>query len=299
MGFFMKGIKLWSRKVIIAAMIGVIAPVCAIAQEYRMAITDLEGLEQMQREFGAFRDLLSQKTGIDFKFFPVPNRTAAVEALRSRRVEFVLTGPAEYVVMKTRTDAKPVVGFSRPDYFANVITLADSGITELSQLKGKKVAMGSVGSTSKHLAPMQLFSDHGLNPRKDIKVIHTGVKLGWEALKRGDVDAFATTNDKFLKLRDKDADLQPGAFRVIARSRDLPNDVLLARPDVDQKVLGKLRKAFNNHGAELAAAILQGEDNKKYKGMTFLGNIKDSDYEYVRQMYVTIGYPQLAQMVGD
>ena len=29
----------------------------------RIAITDLEGLEQLQREFGAFRDLLSKKTG--------------------------------------------------------------------------------------------------------------------------------------------------------------------------------------------------------------------------------------------
>jgi phosphonate transport system substrate-binding protein len=295
----MMNIKQWGRNLILAATVSVMAPTVAMAEEYRLAITDLEGLEQMQREFGAFRDLLSQKTGIDFKFFPVPNRTAAVEAMRSKRVEFVLTGPAEYVVMKTRTDAKPVIGFSRPDYFADVITLADSGITDLSQLKGEKVAMGSVGSTSKHLAPMQLFSDNGLNPRSDIEVVHTSVKLGWEALKRGDVAAFATTNDKFLKLRGKDADLQPGAFRVIARSRDLPNDVLLSRPDVDQKVLQKLRDAFKNHGPELAAAILQGEDNKKYKGMTFLSNIKDSDYEYVRQMYVTIGYPQLALMVGD
>jgi phosphonate transport system substrate-binding protein len=264
-----------------------------------MAITDLEGMEQLQREFGAFRDLLSEKSGIDLKFFPVPNRTAAVEAMRSKRVEFVLTGPAEYVVFKTRGKAKPVIGFSRPDYFTDIITLADSGITDLSQLKGKKVAMGSVGSTSKHLTPMQLFKDQGLDPRSDINVVHTSVKLGWEALKRGDVAAFATTNDKFMKLRNKETDFQPGAFRVIARSRDLPNDMLLVSPDVDNQVVEKMRTAFKKYGAELAAAILKGEDNKKYKGMTFLSNVKDSDYDYVRHMYVTIGYPQLAQFVGD
>ena len=292
-------IKPFVRKFLLSAMLVTIAPATVLAQEYRLAITDLEGMEQIQREFGAFRDVLAEKSGINLKFFAVPNRTAAVEAMRSKRIEFVLTGPAEYVVLKTRANAKPVVGFSRPDYFTDIITLADSGITELSQLKGKKVAMGSVGSTSKHLTPMQLFSDAGMKPRSDIKAIHTSVKLGWESLKRGDVAAFATTNDKFNKLRAQDKDLQPGAFRVIARSRDLPNDVLVARPDIDNSVVEKLRNAFKNNSAELAAAILKGEDNKKYKGMTFLDNIKDSDYQYIRKMYVTIGYPQLSEMVGE
>jgi phosphonate transport system substrate-binding protein len=295
----MISIKLWGRKFFFATVLVLLAPAPVLAEQYNMAITDLEGMEQLQREFGAFRDVLSQKSGIDLKFFPVPNRTAAVEAMRSGRVDFVLTGPAEYVVMKTRANAKPLVGFSRPDYFTDIITLADSGITDLTQLKGKKVAMGPVGSTSKHLAPMQLFGDQGMDPRADIQVVHTSVKLGWEALKRGDVAAFATTDDKFMKLRAKESGFEPGAFRVIARSRDLPNDVLVARPDIDNSVLEKLRNTFKENSAELAAAILQGEDNKKYKGMTFLSNVQDSDYQYVRHMYVTIGYPQLAQMVGD
>ena len=56
----------------------------------RMAITDLEGLEQLQREFGAFRDLLSKKTGLAIKFFPVASRTAAVEAMRSKKIDFAI-----------------------------------------------------------------------------------------------------------------------------------------------------------------------------------------------------------------
>ena len=55
----------------------------------RIAITDLEGLEQLQREFGAFRDLLSKKTGLTIKFFPVASRTAAVEAMRSKKIDFL------------------------------------------------------------------------------------------------------------------------------------------------------------------------------------------------------------------
>ena len=175
----------------------------------RIAITDLEGLEQLQREFGAFRDLLSKKTGLVIKFFPVGSRTAAVEAMRSKKLDFALSGPAEYVIFRVRSKVEPVVGFSRPDYFSPLIVMADSGITKVKDLKGKKVAVGPIGSTSKHLAPMQIIKDNGIDPLKDIKVIHTSVKLGWEALKRRDVAAFGTTNDKFLKLRSKRISLNP------------------------------------------------------------------------------------------
>ena len=35
------------------------------------------------------------------------------------------------------------------------------------------------------------------------------------------------------------------------------------------------------------------------KGMKFISSVKDSDYNYVREMYATIGYPQYAEFVGD
>ena len=264
--------------------------VSAIAQEViNFAVTELEGLEQLQTEFGAFKDKLNEKTGLNIKFYPVPNRTAAVEAMKNKKIDLVLTGPAEYVIFKSMTDAQTLVGFSRPDYFGDIVVMADGPIQDLKQLKNKKVAMGGVGSTSKHLAPMQMMKDAGLNPLKDIKPFHTSIKVGWEALKRGDVAAFATTNDKLLKLRAKEKQFQPGAFRVIARSRDLPNDIVLHRKGLDKNTVNKIKTALTNHSDEMISAILTGEDNKKYTGMKFLPNTKDSDYDYVRSMYKTIG----------
>ena len=272
--------------------------VSAVAQEIiNFAMTDLEGMEQLQTEFGAFKDVLTKKTGLNIKFFPVPNRTAAVEAMRNKKIDLVLTGPAEYVIFKNRTNAKPLVGFSRPDYFADIVVMADGPIQDVKDLKNKKVAMGGVGSTSKHLAPMQVMKDAGLNPLNDIKPFHTSVKVGWEALKRGDVAAFPTTNDKFLKLRSKDKQFQPGAFRVIARSKDLPNDILLYRKDLDKNSVNKIKIALSENSDEMINAILVGEDNKKFTGMKFLPNTKDSDYDYVRSMYKTIGVNKFNKFV--
>lgn len=274
----------------------------AKAETIKLAVTDLVGMEELQREFGAFTKTLSGATGYDIEFLPVTNRTAAVEALRFKKVDFVLTGPAEYVVINKRTNANIVVGFSRPDYFAVLISRADSPYTLAKQLKGQKVAMGSVGSTSKHLGPIQALADAGLKPMQDVEVINTKIPVAWEALKKGDVAAVGMNHLNFLSYRNKEmasGGLQPGAFRVIGRGPDLPNDVLMAGAHVDPKVVETVRKAFVEKSDDLIQAILQGEDNKKYTGMAFLDTIKDQDYDYVRAMYATAGYPEYADFIGD
>ena len=70
----------------------------AAAETIRFAVTDVEGMEQLQREYGGFVEELEKATGLEIEFTPVNNRTAAVEAMRAEQVDFVLTGPAEYVV---------------------------------------------------------------------------------------------------------------------------------------------------------------------------------------------------------
>jgi len=271
----------------------------ASADPVRLVITDLAGLEQLQAEFGRFKEVLTEATGLEYEFYPVTSRTAAVEALNAQKVDFVLTGPAEYVVMRKRTDAQPVVGFSRPDYFSAVIVMADSGIDAVMDLKGKTIALGDIGSTSNHLAPMQVMADYGLKPAEDVKVMHISANVAWEALKKGDVAAIGMNYGKFVGIRGKETEFEPGAFRVIGRGPDLPNDVLMAGTHVDPQIVEKVRGAFISHSKELVEAILVGDDNQKYLGMKFLPNITDAEYDYVRSMYTTIGQPEYAEFVSN
>ena len=62
------------------------------------------------------------------------------------------------------TDATTVVGLSRPDYFCAIVVKADSPVVKPTDLKGMKVAMDDVGSTSGHLCPSQLLADYGVEP---------------------------------------------------------------------------------------------------------------------------------------
>jgi len=130
-----------------ALIAATLAAAPAMAEIFKLAVTDVEGLERLQTEWGPFKEQLEATTGHTFEFFPVNNRTAAAEALRAKRVDFVITGPAEYVVINKLTNATSVVGLSRPDYFCAIVVMADSPVVRPADLKGKKLAMDDIGST--------------------------------------------------------------------------------------------------------------------------------------------------------
>jgi len=272
------------RAMIVAAAMVVASP--AFADPVRFAVTDIEGLETLQQEFGAFEEALEKSSGLEIELFPVSSRTAAVEALNSGKVELVLTGPAEYVVMKELADPKIVVGWQRPNYYAQIVTLTDGPIDNVSDLKGKTVTFGSVGSTSQHLGPSQVLADFGLGYNSDYKAQIISRNVAVEALIRGDIHAVGMNEGHLRRIRAAFPDV---AFSVVARGRDLPNDILVARRDADPAMVEKVREAFLNDGKDLMAAVIKGEDNKKYEGGFFLTSIEDKNYDYVRSMYKTIG----------
>lgn len=282
-------------KTVIAAA-AMMAAGAAAAEPLKFAVTDVEGLEQLTQEFGAFEAELEKITGLAVELYPVSSRTAAVEAMNADMVDVVLTGPAEYVVIKALANPVIVAGWQRPDYFAQVVTLADGPIRTVADLKGQVVTFGSVGSTSQHLGPAQALADLGLKLGADYEARIVNRNVAVEAMINGDVAAVGMNHGHLRKIRTAFPDT---AFTVVARGRDLPNDILVARADLDAETLEKIRAAFVDHGAELMGAVLKGDDNQKYAGGFFLTGIQDSDYDYVRDMYKTIGIDTITDFVGN
>lgn len=286
-----------------------LAPVAALAfsgavaaaepATLKLAVTDIEGMERLLTEWGPFKEALEEASGLKFEFYPVSSRTASAEALRAQRLDFAISGPAEYIVINKLTDAQPLIGLGRPDYLCAIIVRADSGVVRPSDLKGKKVAFGDIGSTSTMLCPMQLLADYGVEPTKDIEKIHTARNIAHEALKRGDIAAIGTNYNSWVaNSRDKDPDVPPGFFRVIARSGDLPNDVIMVGSHVDPEIAQRFRDAVIEAKAKVIEAILQHDENVKYKGMDLVA-VTDSDYDIVRSMYSVAGFPQFDAFIGE
>lgn len=268
------------------------------ADTWKLAVTDVEGMERLQLEWGPFKEALETATGESFEFFAVNSRTAAAEALRAKTVDFVVSGPAEYVVINKLTQATPLIGLGRPDYHCAIVVRADSGINTVADLKGKKVAFGDIGSTSNMLCPMQVLADYGLDPINDIEKTHTSRNIAHEALKAGDVDALGSNAGSWLSVRNKETDLPYGFFKMLARSGDLPNDMIMVGAHVPAEKAEEVKTAILENKDAVIAGITAHEENDKYVGMDLVA-IEDSAYDYVRSMYSNAGFPQFDNFIGD
>jgi phosphonate transport system substrate-binding protein len=261
----------------------------------RLAVTDLQGLEELQREFGAFKEEFENQSGLKVDFFAVNDRTAAAAALQSDRVDVVFTGPAEYVVIHEKTGAQPIVAIERDGYHSAIYTKADSGITSLDQLRGQKVAMTDVGSTSGHLGPSHMLVDAGLKPGTDVEVLTVG-DVVHESLKRGDVAAVGVGYHDYEEFMAEEAD--PAQYRVIEEGPILPPDLLMGRAGLDDQTIATIRDTFNDHFDVLLPAMLEGKDNAKYENAKLV-QVTDADYDEVREMYRAVGVNDFSEFIGN
>jgi phosphonate transport system substrate-binding protein len=273
------------------------APVAQAQETLRFAVTDVDGMEALQREFGPFKVAFEKLSDMKVQFFAVSGRTAAVEAMSADQIDFVLTGPAEYVVFKACTNAVPVVGWQRPDYFSQVAILANGPIKSVNDLKGKTISFGEIGSTSQHLGPARALAEAGLKYNIDYTPIFVKRNVAVEAMKRGDIAGVGINLTHLRNIRESDPKT---GFTVLVRGRDLPNNVLIASPKVNSETIAKVRKTFLDHGSDLMKAVVTGtDDNRKFAGGVFLPEIEDRDYDYVRSIYQTIGINEFTKFIGE
>ena len=76
-----------------------------VTTSFTFAVTDVDGMESLQREFGPFKDAFEQLSGLTVEFFPVSGRTAAVRA--------DLTAAAFFDVDNTLVQGSSLVHFGR------------------------------------------------------------------------------------------------------------------------------------------------------------------------------------------
>ncbi|MFQ5882664.1 MAG: putative selenate ABC transporter substrate-binding protein [Candidatus Methylomirabilales bacterium] len=133
------------------------------------AIPD-ENPQELLRIYTPFTDYLSKVLHMPVKFVPVIDYAATVEGLAAKKLDLVWYGGFTSVqaVRRTGGNATRLVMRQEDAEFKSVfITRKDTGITKLSDLKGKTFSFGSVSSTSGHLMPRYFLLKNGINPDRD------------------------------------------------------------------------------------------------------------------------------------
>ncbi len=251
----------------------------------RFADTGIEGTEELQRAYQEFVDAVESRLGVAVEFFPVGNRTTAINALRFEQVDIVLAGPSEYVLMAERVDGvKPITAIVRPEYYSVFIASTDSGIESLEDLRGKHVAMKDHGSTTGHIMPSYMLHQAGLDIDRDLKIsLLDGARM--QALASGEVDAVGTGVRDFAPFVTQHGEEN---YRIIARGQDMPGDPLVAGSHLTADCVAEIREAFLADPDGLLQAILAPGERDKYLGAEMV-RVNDSEYDVVRDSYALLG----------
>lgn len=141
-------------------------------QVLRVTTIPEEAATEQMRKFGPLTKYLERSLGMKVSFVPVNDYPAAVEALVNKQVDLVWFGGFTFVQAKIRSGDKvvPIAQREEDTKFRSVfITQKNSGITKLTDLKGKQVSFGSQSSTSGHLMPRSFLLEAGVDPDRDFK----------------------------------------------------------------------------------------------------------------------------------
>ena len=143
-------------------------------QVFRVTTIPEEAATEQVRKFTPLAAYLEKRLGMKVEFTPVTDYPAAVEALVNKRVDLVWFGGFTHVQAQLRSGGKivPIAQREEDTKFQSVfIAKTDSGIKQLSDLKGKQVSFGSASSTSGHLMPRHFLLQANITPEKDFRRI--------------------------------------------------------------------------------------------------------------------------------
>lgn len=257
-----------------------------LPKKLRFTVTDDKSLEDIQQSFGNFKTALEQVLETKVEFVPVKNYIDAATALQLDRVDLVLIGPSEYVIVRARTQASPLTAITRPNYHSLIIVSRKSGIKSLAQLKGKKIALGDLGAAGSHISPLKMLIDAGLNPKSDVEIVNLEETERFITLKKGEVHASAFSNNTYNReVLEKKAENE---FSIVAQSPLLPNDVFILNSKFEPAVVEQIRSRMIKNQDKLIHALILGRKNKKYK-QSQLVPVNDADYNMIREVYRAIG----------
>jgi phosphonate transport system substrate-binding protein len=201
--------------------------------------------------FKDFQEHLSKITGKRIVYYTVHSNSAQVEAMRSGRLHIAgfSTGPTGYAVNLAGYVPIAVKGTAEGFEGYNLITITrkDSGINEMLDLKGRKVAHTSASSNSGNLAPRALFPPQGIVPDKDYKVFYSGKHdqsiLG---VYNSDYDAAPVASDVYERMISAGR-VDDDNLKIIYRSPKFPTSAFGYANDLNPDLVKKIKKAFSTY----------------------------------------------------
>ncbi|MDH3659612.1 MAG: phosphate/phosphite/phosphonate ABC transporter substrate-binding protein [Alphaproteobacteria bacterium] len=218
--------------------------------------------DNIKKHFARFEPLAEYLTeqlsgdGVtDVQFTVLSSADAMAEALHDRRVDLYFDSPLVAAKVARSSNSEPFLRRWKRgigSYHSVIMVPVDSDIHTIADLAGRRIAFQEPDSTSGFMLPAGMLRREGLTLRelpsrsaqpRDGEVGYVFTRddkntLVW--LYKGWVDAAATDPQSYQDL----ARAKPGSVRVIARSIEVPRQVVIHRHGMEQTLIDGLKRVF-------------------------------------------------------
>lgn len=230
----------------LVAISAIIIPLRLDAATIKMGVVGDRVPENIVKHWTPLFDYLSREIGEPFEMVIREDYIGLVEALKAGEIDLFEGGAFSYVYLAERGAGEILVGEERngsATYKSLFIVRNDSKYSELSQLKGARLALTDELSTSGYLVPRAMLAEIGINQPKLFfqGVVLTGShERSIKAILDGAVDV-AAVGDFFVDLLPPD---QKENVRVIAQSEPVPTGIIAIKNGLNDSLKAKLERAF-------------------------------------------------------
>ena len=218
--------------------------------ELKFGIEPFEDPSKLEPAYNVLAAALGKELNCKVEVQVVEDYAAEVLSMRNGKLDIGQFGPMGYVFASTKANAEPLVSFGTADgklssYTAGIWVPKDSPIKSIDDLRGKDLALGSVGSTSGDVLPRFGLKKAGIAEDELNMNYAGGHPEALIALTKGTVDA-AQINSQTLASAQEAGNFDPANFRQVWESEAIPNDPITVSADADPAFKAAVKDALLN-----------------------------------------------------
>lgn len=178
----------------------------------------------------------------------------------SKTVDIASLGANSYIEAKQKIPGLRYLATTKLNgndhYYSLILTSTSSGITTISDLKGKKFAMTDVQSTSGYVYPSIMLNKAGIDPSSDFSQLFMLKKHSkiYDAIVSGAIDAGGCSATQLVEKKKEHGDV----FKIIERSDPIPMDPVTVAPHLDIELTEKIRTLLSSFENSDPESILTG-----------------------------------------
>lgn len=200
-------------------------------------------------------EYLTKELGVKVKVIKGSDYASIIEAMKTGKVDFAITGAFSYAIASSKAEAESLVTTAyaktgKLNYAGSMIfTSSKSDIMSIDQVIANpqkySIAFADPASTSGYLYPLTYLKSQGIEPSEDMKqtLFAGGHTAGIFSCLSQKVDIACTTNTSLerLELRNR---IEPGSYRILWRIDSIPPSNIYVRSSLPKKYKDALKKAF-------------------------------------------------------